>query len=102
MYRYECRLLGDCGGGGVAACVWRLILMGRGDSLISGYNTASEKKRQRYNLFRLRLITGLMCIYCAIVLIIGYYVENEAFMAYAILPAAVLYMLLSYTWVRRK
>ena len=79
-----------------------LILMGRGDYLISGYNTASEKRRERYNLFRLRLITGLMCIYCAIVLIIGYYVENEAFMAYAILPAAVLYILLSYTWVRRK
>ena len=79
-----------------------LILMGRGDSLISGYNTASEKRRESYNLFRLRLITGLMCIYCAIVLIIGYYVENEAFMAYAILPAAMLYMLLSYTWVRRK
>ena len=79
-----------------------LILMGRGDYLISGYNTASEKKRERYNLFRLRLNSGLLCIYCAIVLIIGYYVENEAFMAYAILLAAVLHILLSYTWVRRK
>ena len=79
-----------------------LILLGRGDWLISGYNTASEQRRERYNLFRLRLNTGLLCIYLSIVLIIGYYVENEAFMACAILPAAALHILLSYTWVRHK
>ena len=86
-------LLIACGG---------VILLGRGDWLISGYNTASEQKRERYNISRLRLITGVMCIYVAVVMVIGYYVENEPFIAYTILPAAVLYIVLSYTWARRK
>ena len=79
-----------------------LMLMGRGDWLISGYNRASEEKRAKYNLFRLRLISGLLCVYFAIILIVGYYVENELFMAYTLLPAALLHIVLSYTWARRR
>lgn len=36
-----------------------LILLGLGDKFISGYNTASEEKKARYNLPRLRLVTGI-------------------------------------------
>lgn len=79
-----------------------LILMGRGDWLISGYNTASEEKRARYNLFRLRLVAGLFCILVGIVMLVGYYVENERLISYVVLPAALLYIILSLTWVRRK
>lgn len=38
-----------------------LILSGRGDNLIAGYNTASEKEREQYHIKRLRLvIAGIM------------------------------------------
>ena len=36
-----------------------VILLGKGDFLISGYNTASEEKKARYNLRRLRMSTGI-------------------------------------------
>lgn len=36
-----------------------LILLGLGDRFISGYNTASEQKKARYILPRLRLVTGI-------------------------------------------
>ena len=37
-----------------------LVLFGLGDFLISGYNTASEAKKARYNLQRLRMSTGII------------------------------------------
>ena len=39
-----------------------LVLFGLGDFLISGYNTASEEKKARYNLPRLRVVTSLAVI----------------------------------------
>lgn len=36
-----------------------LILLGLGDRFISGYNTASDEKKARYILPRLRLVTGI-------------------------------------------
>ena len=35
-----------------------LILCGKGDSLISGYNTASEEEKAEYDITRLRKVTG--------------------------------------------
>ena len=38
-----------------------LILIGKGDNLIAGYNTASKKEKAQYNVKRLRgLIGGLL------------------------------------------
>ena len=37
-----------------------LIILGLGDNFISGYNTASEEKKARYNLRRLRMSTGII------------------------------------------
>ena len=39
-----------------------LVLAGLGDNLISGYNTASAEKKAKYNLPRLRLVTGISII----------------------------------------
>ncbi|MBQ5594515.1 MAG: DUF3784 domain-containing protein [Alistipes sp.] len=39
-----------------------LVMFGLGDFLISGYNTASEEKKARYNLPRLRVVTSLAVI----------------------------------------
>ena len=36
-----------------------LVMFGLGDNLISGYNTASDEKKARYNLRRLRMSTGI-------------------------------------------
>ena len=40
-----------------------LILIGKGDNLIAGYNTASEEEKAQYNVKRLRgLIGGLLMV----------------------------------------
>ena len=40
-----------------------VILIGRGDNLIAGYNTASRKERELYDIKRLRgLIGGLLIV----------------------------------------
>ena len=46
-----------------------IVLIGKGDMLIAGYNTASKKEREKYNIKKLRgliggfliLIAPLMC-----------------------------------------
>ena len=40
-----------------------VILVGKGDSLIAGYNTASKEEKSQYNIKRLRgLIGGLLVL----------------------------------------
>ena len=40
-----------------------IILLGKGDNLIAGYNTASKEERSQYNIKRLRgLIGGFLLI----------------------------------------
>lgn len=42
----------------IAATFSILILCGKGDSLIAGYNTASEEEKSEYDIGRLRKVTG--------------------------------------------
>ena len=46
----------------ILIAVSKIILSGKGDNLIAGYKTASEKERQQYNIKRLRLVIALMCL----------------------------------------
>ena len=51
-----------------------VILIGKGDNLIAGYNTASEEERAKYNVKKLRgliggfiiLLTPLMVLFLAV------------------------------------
>ena len=42
-----------------------IILIGKGDNLIAGYNTASKEERAKYNIKRLRGLTGGLLIVMA-------------------------------------
>ena len=79
-----------------------LILMGRGDWLISGYNTANEEKRAKYNVSRLRLLTGVTSLFVGGVLVVAYYVESESLITYTVVPLVVVVVVLSNTWAKRK
>ena len=35
-----------------------LVLIGKGDNLLAGYNTASEEERAKYDIVRLRRVSG--------------------------------------------
>ena len=42
-----------------------LFFIGKGDNLISGYNTASEEEKELYSIKRLRLVMGVFCLLMA-------------------------------------
>lgn len=38
-----------------------VILIGKGDWLIAGYNTASEEEKKKVNIVRLRIVMAIIC-----------------------------------------
>lgn len=53
----------------ICLCMGILILAGRGDFLISGYNRASEEEKAKYNVERLRLVTGVLMLAIAFLIL---------------------------------
>lgn len=50
-----------------------VILIGKGDWLIAGYNTASEEERKKVNIVRLRIVMTIICwLSAGFVLLIPY------------------------------
>ncbi|MBO4571417.1 MAG: DUF3784 domain-containing protein [Bacteroidales bacterium] len=82
-----------------------VILIGKGDNLIAGYNTASQKEKSKYNIKRLRLLIGGFLILLAPVILISLGKETmEAtgiFMAGTVILCFVL-IFLANTWAKRK
>ena len=58
----------------IALCA--IILSGKGDNLIAGYKTATEKERQQYDIKRLRLVVALICLLSILVCWIPCFTEN--------------------------
>ena len=83
-----------------------VIAFGKGDFLISGYNTASEEKKATYNVPRLRLMVSSLLVLITIGLVVAALLDwGEAERVYLSLGIAVLvviYLILTYTWARRK
>lgn len=78
-----------------------VVLMGRGDWMISDYNTAPPEMRQQYNLPRLRLVTGLgpiiMMLSWDLLVILDLYDVS----AYVLLGEVVVMVVMSKTWAKR-
>lgn len=53
-----------------------IILSGKGDNLIAGYKTATEKERQQYDIKRLRLVVALMCLLPILVCWVPFITDN--------------------------
>ncbi len=53
-----------------------IILSGKGDNLIAGYKTATERERQQYDIKRLRFVVALMCLLPLLVCWIPFLTEN--------------------------
>lgn len=50
-----------------------VILIGKGDWLIAGYNTANEEERKKVNIVRLRIVMAIICwLSAGLVLLIPY------------------------------
>lgn len=83
-----------------------VIVFGKGDFLISGYNTASEEKKATYNVQRLRLLVSSLLVVAStgitIAAVLDWSEAERDYLAAALAVIVVVYVVLSYTWARRK
>ena len=77
-----------------------VILLGKGDMLISGYNTASPEERAQYNIRRLRLVIGIGIIAVAGVVLLDAFLNLRWLIIATVLPISILIVILSNTWAK--
>lgn len=77
-----------------------VILLGKGDMLISGYNTASPEERAQYNIRRLRLVMGIGIIAVAGVVLLDAFLNLRWLIIATVVPISILIVILSNTWAK--
>ena len=80
-----------------------VILAGKGDWLIAGYNTASQEQRDKVNIKRLRLLVAIVLLLSGGLMPL-LQLELMGGIAYAaiIMAAAVACVILANTWAMKK
>ncbi len=85
-----------------------MLIMGKGDWLIAGYNTASEEERKTVNIKRLRFVMALSMLLTALVIIVPVLMgkiedRNTGInMAFGIIGICLITVILANTWCKRK
>lgn len=85
-----------------------VILMGKGDFLIAGYNTAKKEEKERVNIQRLRwVVAGLLFIVTLIFSIPFFTGNGDNVMANLLVPIFTIYVtivaiILANTWCMKK
>ena len=80
------------------------MLLGKGDKLIAGYNTASEEEREKVNIGRLRIVMMIVCLLSSVFLLALSYFGDS----YGIVLTAVFFVVLAIcgiianTWAKKK
>lgn len=77
-----------------------LILIGKGDWAISGYNTASPEEKAQYNIRRLRLLTGLTLLVVAVIMVLDAVLHLRWLIFATVLPLCILVLILGNTWAK--
>ena len=79
-----------------------VVYFGKGDWLIAGYNTASEKERAQYNIKRLRLIITLLMLLSAVFVVVLLYFPYISIVATPIFVVVTLIgVVLANTWAKK-
>ena len=82
-----------------------IILIGKGDNLIAGYNTASEEEMAQYNIKRLRgLIGGLLLALAPMMLLLNGENTMTATWSFCALVfvLCIVVVILANTWAKKK
>jgi hypothetical protein len=83
-----------------------IFLMGKGDKLIAGYNTASEEEKSKVNIKRLRLLMAIICVITAGYVSIQPIIENnraaQMGVFFAFLLVTMIFIILANTWAKKK
>ena len=82
-----------------------IVLIGKGDNLIAGYNTASKEERAQYDIKKLRLLVGgLLILLAPTMFIIADEPSMEGTLAFAciVVVLSFLVVILCNTWAKKK
>lgn len=82
-----------------------IILIGKGDNLIAGYNTASKEERSQYNIKRLRgLIGGFLVVLAPMMLLLLREESLAATFSFVALTfvLCIVVMILANTWAKKR
>ena len=83
-----------------------IFLMGKGDMLIAGYNTASEEERKEVNIHRLRIlmaiISVLTAVFCCLMPCIGNEKEIVLKATFVFVAITFVFVILANTWAKKK
>ena len=80
-----------------------VFLMGKGDKLIAGYNTASEEERQEVNISRLRIIMAIVSVigalFCFVQPFLGPDPQVHLASGFIFFLVLMVFLVLANTWV---
>jgi len=82
-----------------------VVLVGKGDNLIAGYNTASEQEREEYDVKRLRnLVGGVLIILAPMTFFLLGKETMMATLSYIALTfiLCIIVVILANTWAKKK
>ena len=77
-----------------------IIIIGKGDRLIAGYNTADEEEKQKYNIKRVRICIGGLSVIMAPLIVL--FEGNQMLLFTFTFPLIFLAIALSNTWEKKK
>ena len=83
-----------------------VIMLGKGDFLIAGYNTASKEEKEKYNIKRLRfLISAILLVsvvYAVLMIPFGQDVVGALTMTAVLVVLTFAVVILANTWAKKK
>ena len=80
-----------------------IILSGKGDCLIAGYNMAGKEEREKVNIKRLRLLIAVLLFLCAALMpLLTLFLMGGLAFAVIILVASFVVVYLANTWAMKK
>ena len=91
----------------VAFLVLALIfLMGKGDKLIAGYNTASEEEKKEVNIKLLRILMAILSVitadFVSVLPVIGDNSKGQMGAGFVFIVVAMIFIILANTWAKKK
>ena len=83
-----------------------VFLMGKGDKLIAGYNTASEEEKRKVDIHKLRILMAIISVitagYVSILPFIGDNPQDQMVGVFVFFAITILFVILANTWAKKK
>ena len=76
-----------------------IILTGKGDNLIAGYNTSTEEEKEKYNIKRVRICISGMLVALSLLMLL--FVDNFVVLIAVVPPLSILSIVLAKTWAKK-